>query len=183
MEFVLIGVGIVALLVIYSIATYNKLVRRKTYVEEAWAQIDTFLKRRFDLIPNLVETTKGYMKHEQETLTKIIEARNSIRAAKTRTKQIDANNQLSSTLTHLFALSESYPDLKANQNFLLLQEELIGTENKIASARRRYNEVVRVFNTSVKTFPASIIAGICGFREEPYFEATEVEREVPKVQF
>lgn len=183
MKYFLIGIGLLVLVIFYVIATYNKIVRRKTYVEEAWAQIDTFLKRRFDLIPNLVEATKGYMKHEQETLTKVIEARNSVRSAKSRAEQIEANNQLSETLTHLFALSEAYPDLKANQNFLLLQEELIGTENKIASARRRYNEVVRVFNAMVRSFPAGIIAKMFSFKEEAYFEATEAEREVPKVEF
>ena len=166
MKYFLIGIGVLVLVIFYVIATYNKIVRRKTYVEEAWAQIDTFLKRRFDLIPNLVEATKGYMKHEQETLTKVIEARNSVRSAKSRAEQIEANNQLSETLTHLFALSEAYPDLKANQNFLLLQEELIGTENKIASARRRYNEVVRVFNAMVRSFPAGIIAKMLVSREK-----------------
>jgi LemA protein len=183
MKYFLIGIGLLVLVIFYVIATYNKIVRRKTYVEEAWAQIDTFLKRRFDLIPNLVEATKGYMKHEQETLTKVIEARNSVRSAKSRAEQIEANNQLSETLTHLFALSEAYPDLKANQNFLLLQEELIGTENKIASARRRYNGVVRVFNAMVRSFPAGIIAKMFSFKEEAYFEVTEAEREVPKVEF
>ena len=183
MKYFLIGIGLLVLVIFYVIATYNKIVRRKTYVEEAWAQIDTFLKRRFDLIPNLVEATKGYMKHEQETLTKVIEARNSVRSAKSRAEQIEANNQLSETLTHLFALSEAYPDLKANQNFLLLQEELIGTENKIASARRRYNEVVRVFNAMVRSFPAGIIAKMFSFKGEAYFEVTEAEREVPKVEF
>ncbi|MFL0245632.1 LemA family protein [Candidatus Clostridium stratigraminis] len=173
---------IVALIILYLIGGYNSLVRLRNYVNESWSQIDTLLKRRYDLIPNLIETVKGYMKYEEKVLTEIVQAR-SMLISGNKEEAIDANNMISQSLKSLFAVSEAYPDLKANKNFLLLQEELSGTENKIAYARKHYNEVVRQYNTKVEVFPSNIIAGIFGFQKNVYFEVKEEEKEVPKVQF
>lgn len=173
---------IVALIIIILIGGYNSLVRLRNYVNESWSQIDALLKRRYDLIPNLMETVKGYMKYEEKVLTEIVQARSMLLSGN-KAEAIDANNMMSQSLKSLFAVSEAYPDLKANKNFLLLQEELAGTENKIAYARKHYNEVVRQYNTKVETFPSNIIAGIFGFQHNVYFEVKDEEKEVPKVQF
>ena len=172
------------LVVFWAIGTYNRLVALRNQVDQAWANIDVLLKRRFDLIPNLVETVKGYMKHERETLEAVTRARARLGSARTPEERMEAEGQLSRALMNLFAVAEQYPDLKANQNFLQLQEELTRTENMIASQRSTYNNVVRTYNTALQVFPASIIAGMFGFRERPYFEITEPgEREAPRVQF
>lgn len=173
---------IAALLILYLIGGYNSLVRLRNYVNESWSQIDALLKRRYDLIPNLMETVKGYMNYEEKVLTEIVQARSMLLSGN-KTEAIDANNMMSQSLKSLFAVSEAYPDLKANKNFLLLQEELAGTENKIAYARKHYNEVVRQYNTKVETFPSNIIAGIFGFQHNVYFEVKDEEKAVPKVQF
>lgn len=173
---------IAALLVVYLIGAYNSLVRLRNYVKESWAQIDTLLKRRYDLIPNLIETVKGYMNYEEKVLTEIVQARNGLISGN-KSEAIDANNMISQSLKSLFAVSEAYPDLKANKNFLMLQEELSGTENKIAYARKHYNEVVRQYNTKLEVFPSNIVAGIFGFKSNIYFEVKEEEKAVPKVQF
>lgn len=173
---------IAAVVIIFIISSYNRLVTLRNYVKESWAQIDTLLKRRYDLIPNLIETIKGYMKYEEKVLTEIVQARSGL-VSEDKSEAIDANNMISRSLKSLFAVSERYPDLKANKNFLLLQEELIGTENKIAYARKHYNEVVRQYNTSLEVFPSNIIAGIFGFRPNIYYEVKEEEKTVPKVQF
>lgn len=180
----LIGVGVVAVLIIFWITSYNGLIKYRNWVEESWAQIDVQLKRRFDLIPNLVETVKGYAKHEQETFAKVVELRNQITApTSTRQQQMDANNELSAALRHLFALREAYPDLKANQNFNMLQEELAGTENKIAYARQLYNNTVREYNTKIESIPTNIVASIHNFGRRDMLEIPVEERENVKVQF
>ncbi len=180
----LLILALIILVIIFAIiGMYNNLVSLKMRVKNAWAQIDTQLKRRFDLIPNLVETVKGYTAHEQETLEKVIAARNSYATASTIEDKANANNALNATLKNLFALSESYPDLKANQNFMALQTELTGTEDKIAYSRQFYNDTVQMYNTAIMKFPANIIAGMFGYKEEAFFAIDEVEKEPVKVQF
>lgn len=174
----LIVLGIIAVLVIAVIAMYNGLVRLKNRVDEAWSDIDVQLKRRYDLIPNLVETVKGYAAHERETLEKVVQARNAAMQAQSggdAKKQAEAENALSATLKSIFALSESYPDLKANQNFLELQRELTDTEDKIQAARRFYNGNVRDFNTKLQVFPTNVIAGTLGFKAREFFEIGEAK--------
>ncbi len=180
---IIIIVAIVVVILLALIGLYNNLVSLKMRVKNAWAQIDTQLKRRFDLIPNLVETVKGYAAHEKETLEKVVEARNTYVTASTVEEKAEANNQLTSTLKNLFALSEAYPDLKANENFLALQTELSGTEDKIAYSRQFYNDTVQMYNTAIMKFPANIISGMFGFKEEAFFKIDESEKEPVKVQF
>lgn len=177
-----IAIIVIALLVLYIIGAYNGLVRYRNYVRESWAQIDTLLKRRYDLIPNLIETVKGYMKYEEKVLTEIVQARSKLISGD-KAEAMDANNTLTQGLKSVFAVAEAYPDLKADKNFMVLQEELIGTENKIAYARKHYNEVVREYNIRLETFPSNIVAGIFGFKPDVYFEVKEEEKVVPKVQF
>ncbi len=180
----LIPVGILLVLGVYVATTYNGLVALRNKVKTGWAQIDVQLKRRYDLIPNLVETVKGYAKHEQETFEKVIQARNSAMGAQSVEEIAQKEGELRQTLRSLFALSESYPDLKANQNFIKLQEELTGTENKISYARQFYNDTVRIYNTRIQSFPANIIAGIFAFAAKPFFEIADAqEREAVRVQF
>lgn len=178
---------VVAALAIIVIGMYNSLIRLKNRVEEAWSDIDVQLKRRYDLIPNLIETVKGYASHERETLEKVTEARSNAMQAQESgdTKaQAAAENMLSSTLKSIFALSENYPDLKANTNFLELQRELSDTENKIMASRRFYNGNVRDFNTKLEIFPTNIIAGMLGFKSRDYFEIEdEKEKENVQVKF
>lgn len=181
-----IVIGIIVILIFIFIGIYNGLIRSRNQVKNAWAQIDVQLKRRHDLIPNLVETVKGYMKHERETLEAVTKARNlaqqlSSAGAGERSK---AEGELSSALSRLLAVAESYPDLKANQNFLALQEELTSTENKISFSRQFYNDTVLNYNNKVQTFPSNIVANMGGFRAGEFFEVTAaVEREAPKVSF
>jgi len=174
---------LVVLLVVYLISTYNGLVKNKNQVESAWAQIDVQLKRRLDLIPNLVETVKGYAAHEKETLEGVIEARNKAMTASTVADQAAADNLITGALNKLFALQEAYPDLKANQNFLALREELTATEGRVAYARQFYNDAVQKYNTKIATFPTVIFAGMLRFTEREYFEAEDSAREAPKVEF
>ena len=175
---------LIAVVAFALIGIYNSLVRLRQQVKNAWSQIDVQLKRRYDLIPNLVETVKGYAKHEKETLEGVIQARNAAISAQGVEQQAQAENMLTGALRQLFALSESYPDLKANQNFLALQEELSSTENRIAFARQHYNDSTAVYNTRVQSFPANMIAGMFGFTQETYFEIEDAsQREVPQVQF
>ncbi|MGN1012330.1 MAG: LemA family protein [Clostridia bacterium] len=180
---IIIVLVVLLLIILAVIGMYNNLVSLKMRVKNAWAQIDTQLKRRFDLIPNLVETVKGYAAHEQATLEKVIAARNSYASATTVEDKAAANNELTQTLKSIFALSESYPDLKANQNFMALQTELTGTEDKIAYSRQFYNDTVQMYNTAIMKFPANIIAGMFGYKEEPFFKIDEAEKEPVKVQF
>ena len=176
-------VVIVVLLLVWLIAVYNNLVSLKMRVKNAWAQIDTQLKRRFDLIPNLVETVKGYAAHEQGTLEKVIAARNTYTSANTVEEKAKANNELTSTLKNIFALGEAYPELKANENFLALQTELPGTEDKVAYSRQFYNDTVQMYNTAIMKFPNNLVAGMFGHKEEPFFTIDEAEKEPVKVQF
>jgi len=179
-------VGFFGILVLAGVVIYNGLVSLRNRVDNAWAQIDVQLKRRHDLIPNLVETVKGYAAHEKETLDAVIQARNSAMASQSAGNVADtaqAENMLTGALKSLFALSESYPDLKANQNFLQLQEELTSTEDRIAYARQFYNDEVRKFNTKIQTVPSNFVASIGNFKEREYFEIAEGEGEPVKVQF
>lgn len=174
---------IVVLIVLWFIATYNKLVVLRNKVKDQWAQIDTVLKRRFDLIPNLVETVKGYAKHESETIENVIKARNTYVTASTPEGQMKADGQLTQAISKLFALSESYPELKANTNFMSLQNELTETEDKIQYARQFYNDIVLKYNNACEVFPTVIVAGICHFTESAFFKAEDEERQNVKVQF
>ena len=179
----LIILGVVGFLVIYEISLYNKLVRLRNRIENAWAQIDVQLKRRWDLIPNLVETVKGYAAHESETLEAVIAARNAATTAQGPHDQAQSENILTGALRQLFAVSEAYPDLKANQNFLELQEELTATEGRIAYSRQHYNDTVLKYNTAIETFPAVVIAGALRFTEREYFEADDESRGNVTVEF
>jgi LemA protein len=176
----------VAVIAVFLIFTYNALVRLRNMVDEAWNQISVQLKRRHDLIPNLVNAVKGYMDFEQETLTQVIEARNQAVSAQqggpaNAGQAGQAENFLTGALRQLFALVENYPDLKANQNVLELQEELTTTENQIGFSRQHYNATVREFNTAIQTFPTVLIAGMFGFRERDYFQIAESDAAVPEV--
>jgi LemA protein len=171
-----IVLGIVAVLVLAGIWIYNRLVTLRTRVDNGWSQIDVQLRRRADLIPNLVETVKGYAAHERELFERVTEARARSLGATGVADQADAENQVGAGLRQLMAVVENYPDLKANQNFLALQEELIGTESKIAYARQFYNDQVMRLNTLIQSFPSSIVARPFGFRERPFFEIEEETR-------
>ena len=175
-------IAVIAVLLLYFVAVYNGLIARRNQVREAWATVDTQLKRRYDLIPNLIETVRGAAKHETETLTAVTNARNAAMSAMGPTSA-DVQNKLTQTLKSLFAVAESYPDLKANQNFLELQRELADTENKIQATRQFYNTVVMALNTQIEQFPSNIIANIFNITPEKMFEIDEVEKVAPKVQF
>lgn len=183
--YIILGIVILVIVLIISwiIKTYNKLVPLRNKVKDQWSQVDVQLKKRFDLIPNIVETVKGYAKHEKETLNAVIEARNNALSAKDPNAEMDANNQLSGALTKLFALSEAYPELKADSNFKDLQENLKEVEEKIAYARQFYNDTVLKYKNAIEMFPTVLIAGMLGFKQEQFFEATENERQNVKVQF
>jgi LemA protein len=175
---------VIVILFFIVIGLYNTLVRLRRRCDNGWAQIDVQLKRRYDLIPNLVETAKGYLKHEREVLENVTKARQQAIDASGVKNQAQAENFLTSTLRSLFAVVENYPDLKANQNMLALQEELVSTENKISFARQHYNDSVMLYNTRTETVPSNIIAGVFGFRPREFFELEDVEqREAPKVDF
>ena len=179
----IIIVVVLVLLALYVIVSYNGLVSLRNRIENAWAQIDVQLKRRYDLIPNLVETVKGYASHERETLDAVIQARNAGMNAQGPHDQAAAENQITGALKSLFALSEAYPDLKANQNFAQLQEELTGTEGRIAYARQFYNDTVYRYNTKVQSFPANVLAGMFRFSEREYFQADDESRGPTQVSF
>ncbi len=185
-----IGIVLIVLVVLvlgvlgWIAGAYNGLIRLRNQLENAWAQIDVQLKRRCDLIPNLVETVKGYAKHESGTLEKVIQARNMALAAKTVGERAEAENVLSGTLKSLFAVAEAYPNLKADQSFLRMQEELTSTENKIAFSRQFYNDSVMSYNTQIEVFPQNFIAGMFHFARREFFEVKEeAVREAPKVAF
>lgn len=182
-----IGIALVVLVIVlavFIIGIYNGLVRQLNEVKNAWSQIDVQLKRRHDLIPNLVETVKGYAGHEKSTLEAVIQARSQAVAATGTAERMQAEHQLSGALGRLMLLVEQYPDLKANQNFLALQEELTSTENKIGFARQFYNDTVMQYNTKVQSFPTNLVARPFGFSSEPFFEVEDTaEREAPQVKF
>ncbi len=183
MPVLIVVVVVVVLLVVLFIAAYNALVVKRNRVKNGWHQIDVQLKRRIDLIPNLVETVKGYAKHEKELFEKVTEARAAVMKAHGPAESAKANNMLTDTLKSLFAVVENYPELKANQNFLKLQEELTSTENKISFARQFYNDVVMDFNNKSQVFPSNIVAGMFSFKPAEFYTVPEAEREAPKVKF
>jgi LemA protein len=184
MTVVLIIIGAVAVLFLWAIALYNGMVKTRNNVDKEWHNIDVQLERRYALIPNMVETVKGYAKHEQETLTKITEYRSRAMEAKTVAQKAEANNLLTSALSGLNVQLEAYPDLKANTNFLHLQEELATTENKISFSRQLYNQVVTSYNNKIQVFPNNMIAGIFHFMQKDLFEMSTPEaRQTPKVTF
>lgn len=174
---------VLLLIALFAISTYNSLIAKRNKVRNSWAQIDVQLKKRFDLVPNLLETVKGYAKHETDTLEAIVKARNQYISAGTPLEMIKANTEMTEAMSKLFALAESYPDLKANNNFIELLGELSGLEEKIAYARQFYNDTVTIFNNAIQMVPSNIIASLFGFKEEPYFKAVETERLKEKVQF
>jgi LemA protein len=186
MDWIWIIVIVVAVvLVFFIIGLFNSLVRLRNQVKNAWSQIDVQLKRRYDLIPNLIETVRGYMKHERETMEAVTKARQqAINVTSGVLDQAKAENMLSQTLRSLFAVAENYPDLKANQNFLALQEELTSTENKISFARQFYNDSTMNYNNKIQMFPSNVIAGMFAFKQAEFFEIeVAAQREAPKVQF
>jgi len=184
----LLWIGIILLIIVIIIiliflSYYNRIIRFENRIDNSWAQIDVQLKRRADLIPNLMETVKGYMKHEKETLQNVTNARAALMKAKTPQENINADNMLTGALKSLFAVAENYPDLKANQNFLQLQDELTHTENKIAYARQHYNDSVLSFNNTIETFPGVIFARSMNKHEKEMLQIPTESREVPKVSF
>ncbi len=181
---IIVVLAVIVLLVLVIVGIYNSLVQKRIRCQEAWSQIDVQLKRRYDLIPNLINTVKGYAAHEKETLERVIAARNQAISADGVQAQADAENMLTGALKQLFALSEAYPNLKANENFAQLQEELTSTENKIAFSRQHYNDSVAVYNTAREKFPNNIIAGSFNFHKRDFFEIEEPShREAPEVSF
>ncbi len=184
----LLIIAVIVVLVIlipysYLKGTYNSLVTMDEGVKAAWAQVENQLQRRYDLIPNLVETVKGYAAHEKEVFLKVTEARAKVGGATTVSDKIAANNGLSAALSRLLLVVERYPDLKANTNFIRLQDELAGTENRISVERRRYNETVKIYNIKIRRFPTNLLAGMFGFEKATFFEVPKERQEAPKVKF
>ena len=182
-----IAIGVVAILIVALVAlvinVYNKMVKGRNRCKDAFSQIDVQLTRRFDLIPNLVETVKGYAKHESETLEKVIKARNNYASAKNEAEKLEASKEMSRGVMNIMALAENYPDLKANTNFIDLQNQLKEVEEKISYARQFYNDSVLMYNNKIEMFPSNLVASIFGFKRESFFEADEKERENVKVKF
>lgn len=179
----IVVIAIVIILGLTLISSYNQIVAKSEEVDNKFATIDTYLQRRADLIPNLVNTVKGYTQHEEQVVNSITEARQKMVNAKSISEKAEANEQLTSALNNLNVIIENYPDLKASQNFISLQDELSGTENRIATARRDYNEAVKDYNLKIKKFPTTIIASMFGYETKEYFQATEQSKEVPTVEF
>jgi len=185
-----IAIIIVAVLAILAVSIYayvkgkyNSFVQEQLDVDNNWAEVENQLKRRYDLIPNLVETVKGYASHEKEVFIQVTDARAGVGKAETRQEAITANNKLTGALSRLLVTVENYPQLKANQNFIRLQDELAGTENRIAVARRRYNEAVTIYNKNISIFPNNLLAGMFNFEKEPLYKIDESEKETPQVKF
>jgi len=174
---------IIVIPLLYLRSTYNGLVTMDETVKASWAQVENQLQRRYDLIPNLVETVKGYAAHEEGVFVKVTEARSKVAGASTVDNKIAANNELSSALSRLLVVVEQYPELKANENFIRLQDELAGTENRISVERRRYNETVKEFNIKIRRFPTNLIAGMFNFGKAAFFDVPEEKQEAPKVDF
>ena len=182
-KFLIVIVAIIVLLILWFVSMYNGFVKANNNCEEAYSTMDVYMKKRYDLIPNLVETVKGYAKHEAETLQNVVAARNAAASAGSVGEKIEAENALSGTLRQLFAVAEAYPDLKANQNVLELQTALKDTEDKIAYARQFYNDDVKQYKNKIEMFPSNIVAGMAGFHPMPYYEISEAERENVSVKF
>ncbi|HPK53676.1 MAG TPA: LemA family protein [Smithellaceae bacterium] len=182
---IVLAVIVVLAIALYSFfaGNYNKFVKMDVAIKAAWSQVENQLQRRYDLIPNLVETVKGYAAQEKNVLVEVTNARSKVGGAATVPDKIAANNELSSALSRLMVVVERYPDLKSNQNFMKLQDELAGTENRIAVERMRYNEAVKVYNETIRSFPANLLAGMYGFKEGAFFEAPKEAQAVPKVKF
>lgn len=178
-----IGLGILGVVVLWAILSFNKIIRLENRSERAWSDIDVQLKRRADLIPNLVDTVKGYVKHEKTVLTDITKARSAMMGADSRESKAKAGNMLADALKTLFAVAENYPKLKANENFKLLQEELSGTESKIAFARQYYNDAIMLYNNTIESFPSNMIANMMGRKEKQQLQIETAERKLPKVEF
>ena len=175
---------ILAIIILWLITSYNSFIRLRNQVENSWSQIDVQLKRRTDLIPNLINTVKGYAKHEKSTFEEVTKARTAMINAGNNVKATaEAENMLAGALKSVFAVAEAYPELKANENFLQLQEELSGTENKVAATRQYYNDMVQEYNTKRESFPSNLIANMFSFKEKDLFEIPESQKEVPKVEF
>lgn len=183
MEIFIIILAVVIILIMYVIGIYNNLITLRNKVKDQWSQIDVLLKRRTDLIPNLVETVKGYAKHESETLESVIAARNKVVGAKSTEEEIKADGELSRALGRLMAVAEAYPDLKANTNFMSLQDNLKETEDKIQYARQFYNDSVLNYKNKLEVFPSNIVANMFNFKPEAFFEIEEQDKEAPKVKF
>ena len=184
MEIILIAVLVaVALIALWPVAVFNGLIRLRNRVDEAWSDIEVQLKRRYDLIPNLVNAVKGYAKHEEGVFTKVTEARSNAMNAQTPAQHAQAENMLTGALKSLFAVSEAYPTLQASENFLHLQQELVDAEDKIQASRRFYNGSVRDFNTKLQVFPNNVISGMLGFKKYEFFDAPDEVNEVPEVKF
>lgn len=179
----IVVIAIIVILILWFISTYNALISLRNKVKDQWAQIDVQLKRRADLIPNLVETVKGYAKHEKTTLEDVIKARNTFTTATTPEEEMKASGELTKCLSKLMMLTESYPELKANSNFMSLQNDLKDSEDKISMMRQFYNDVVMKYNNKVESIPSNIVANLCHFKEEAFFEVAAEERNVPKVSF
>jgi LemA protein len=179
----IIFLGVLVLLAVWSVGSYNGLVRRQEAIKSAWGQVENVLQRRYDLIPNLVETVKGYAAHEKSTFEDIAKFRSQWSAAPSPTDKMAASRGLEGALSRLLIVMENYPQLKADQSFLKLQDELAGTENRIAVERKRYNEEVQAYNTAARTFPGALVAKLFGFGPQPYFEAPEAAKSAPKVTF
>jgi len=182
---IVLAVIVVLAIALYSFfaGNYNKFVKMDVGIKAAWSQVENQLQRRYDLIPNLVETVKGYAKQEHDVLVEVTNARSKVGGAGTVPDKIAANNELTGALSRLMVVVEKYPDLKSNQNFMKLQDELAGTENRIAVERMRYNESVKVYNEAIRSFPANFLAGMYGFREAAFFEAPKDAKAAPKVKF
>ncbi|MDA1038533.1 MAG: LemA family protein [bacterium] len=180
---ILIILGVIALVILWLVVVFNGLVTLRNRVQEGWSDIEVQLKRRYDLIPNLINTVKGYAKHEEGVFTKVTEARANAMNAQTPAEHAKAENMLSETLKSLFAVSENYPSLQASQNFLSLQNDLTDAEDKIQASRRFYNGQVREFNTKLQVFPNNLVAGSFGFKKEAFFDAPDVVNETPEVSF
>ena len=182
---VVLVVALILVVAFYSFfaGNYNKFVKMDMAIKAAWSQVENQLQRRYDLIPNLMETVKGYAKQEKDVLVEVTNARAKVGGAGNIPDKIAANNQLTGALSRLMVVVEKYPDLKSNQNFLKLQDELAGTENRIAVERMRYNETVKVYNEAIRSFPANMLAGMYGFKEAAFFKVDEVAKAAPKVKF
>jgi len=179
----IIVIVILVVIILFIIGIYNTLVRARNRVKNSFAQVDTQLQRRFDLIPNLVETVKGFATHEKELLENVTASRSGYMNANSAEEKLEMNNQLTSTLKTLFAVAENYPELKANQNFIKLQEELSETEDKVTYSRQFYNDAVTIYNNKIQVFPNNMVAGIFGFTEERLFSADNIVKDAPKVKF